>query len=257
VPNRTLASATTRPGDTVYHGLRIVVVVPAFNEEHHVKEVIVTMPAIVDAIVVVDDGSTDGTAATIEALQLDNVVLERHLANVGVGIAKTTGFRRALRDGADVVVVMDGDGQMDPDQLSALIEPVAGGRCEFAKGNRLTTVASTRGMPPVRLLGNVAMTLGMKAATGYWRMRDPQNAYIAVRASTLAQLPLESFENGYLFDNDLLIHLSRTGARVIDVPMVARYGTEVSSLRIGQFAIDAIGYLGRAVFDRVFDRLSH
>ena len=216
----------------MFEGLQVAVVVPAFREQAHIASVITTMPALVDHIIVVDDASPDDTSAAALAVQDPRTEVIRHEHNKGVGGAIVTGHRRALELGADVSVVMAGDGQMDPEHLPRLLKPLVEDGYAFAKANRFYSATSFAGMPTYRIIGNVLLTFMTKAASGYWNLVDPQNGYTAISRETLERLPLDRLAERYEFENDQLIWLNILDARVIDVPIPALYGAEVSNIRM-------------------------
>jgi len=216
----------------MFEGLRVAVVVPAFREQAHIASVITTMPALVDHIIVVDDASPDGTSAAASAVQDTRTEVIRHEHNKGVGGSIVTGHRRALELGADVSVVMAGDGQMDPEHLPRLLKPLVEDGYAFAKANRFYSATSFAGMPTYRVIGNVLLTFMTKAASGYWNLVDPQNGYTAITRETLERLPLDRLAERYEFENDQLIWLNILDARAIDVPIPALYGAEVSNIRM-------------------------
>jgi glycosyltransferase involved in cell wall biosynthesis len=216
----------------MYRDQSVAVVIPAHNEERHVGEVIENIPSFVDSVIVVDDASRDGTADVVIASNRSNVRLIRRAGNGGMGSAIVDGFRGALGQGADLVAVLDADGQMDSGQLPRLLDPIVDGETDFAKGNRFFSRRSFEGMPAHRVFGNLVLTFLTKAATGYWHMFDSENGYTAISAQILRRLPLEKLETGYQFANRLLIHLSAADARVVDVPIPARYGEESSGIRV-------------------------
>ena len=145
-----------------------------------------------------------------------------------------TAYRRCIELGADVVVKMDADGQMDPGQLTALLDPIVDRGCDYTKGNRFLDSKALADMPFVRLWGNLALTFLTKMASGYWHVFDPQNGYVACPTRVLRRLDLDALANDYFFENDMLVHLNILECRVADVPMPARYGGARSSLRIGR-----------------------
>lgn len=216
----------------MFEGLRVAVVVPAFKEQAHIASVITSMPALVDYILVVDDASPDGTSAAASAVQDPRTEIIRHEHNKGVGGAIVTGHRRALELGADVSVVMAGDGQMDPLHLPRLLRPLVQDGFAFAKANRFYSATSYAGMPAHRVIGNVLLTFMTKAASGYWNLVDPQNGYTAITRECLERLPLDRLAERYEFENDQLIWLNILDARAVDVPIPALYGAEVSSIRL-------------------------
>ena len=216
----------------MYKGARVAAVVPAHNEEAHIGRVIATMPDFVDEIVVVDDLSSDATAELAEAAGDSRVTVIRHERNLGVGGAILTGHRTALSLGADVNVVMAGDGQMDPRFLPTLLDPVVEDGYGFAKANRFFSMDSFAGMPRHRILGNIALSFATKAASGYWHLFDPQNGYTAIRREVLERLSLDRIARGYSFENDLLVHLNILRVPAVDVPIPAVYGSEISGIRL-------------------------
>ena len=165
----------------------------------------------------------------------DTVVPVRHRVNRGRGGAIKTGYQLALVEGIDVVAVMDGDGQMDPDVLDRIIDPVVAGDADYAKGNRLVDADHWAAMSRWRLFGNAVLTLLTKVASGYWRMRDPQNGYTAVSAETLADVGVDHLYEDYGFLNDVLVRLRAHGKRVVDVPMTAVYEDEESGIQYRSF----------------------
>lgn len=253
----------------MYKGSTVGVVIPAYNEEGFIGEVIDSLPEFVDQAFVIDDCSTDntwaeikeyvdaevqqagvtadsteqaviadGAGATISESQsfLDRrIVPVRHQTNGGRGAAVQTGYELALMSDMDVVAVLDGDGQMDPDILETILDPVVDGDADYAKGNRLISRRHCVQMSNWRLFGNVVLTVLTKIASGHWNMRDPQNGYTAISTTALEQLSLNDLFDDYGFLNDILIHLDAHGMTIQDVPMEALYGDESSGIRYGSF----------------------
>jgi glycosyltransferase involved in cell wall biosynthesis len=214
----------------MYKDRRIAVVIPAYNEARHVGQVVADVPDYVDWVVVVDDCSTDDTFAVIELIEDARVVALRTPENSGVGGATKLGYKEALELGCDIAVKMDGDGQMPPQYLHLLLDAIAEQGYAYAKGNRFLAGESLAPMPRHRLFGNVILTFLNKLASGYWHVFDPQNGYTAISATALRRLNLGSLHRRYFFENDMLIALNFHNARVADVAIPARYGTESSNL---------------------------
>lgn len=235
-------------------GKRISVVVPAYNEARQIGRVLRTMPSFVDEVVVVDDCSDDGTATEVDRARPGNgqqVVMLRHPRNRGVGAAICTGYEQALRDGAEVVAVMAGDGQMDPEDLERLLVPVVTGRADYAKGDRLHGRARPHRMPVTRYFGTLLLTRMTRVAAGYADLNDSQSGYTAATAECLRSLPLSRLHPGYGYPNHLLIMLGAAGQRVVDVPVRAVYGQgEVSDMRCWQVAPRLLALLTRGLFQR-------
>ena len=212
---------------------RVAVVVPCYRETAHILEVLAAIGETVDTIYVVDDACPDDTGGVVARECSDaRVTVLRHERNKGVGGATVTGYRQALADGMDIVVKLDGDGQMDPALIPGLIAPVADGIADYAKGNRFHGVRGVSGMPWSRIFGNLVLSFASKFSSGYWDILDPTNGFTALHAKALAELPLDDLSEGYFFESDMLVHLGLARAVVRDIPMVARYGSEESGIRI-------------------------
>ena len=213
---------------------RIAAIIPCFNEERQVPRVIETMPREVDALVVIDDASSDRTAEIVAAYQERDprIVLLRHEVNQGVGGAIATGYKYARDHGFDIAVVMAGDGQMDPKDFLPVTEPVASGEVDYAKGNRLITHGAIKQMPLSRFFGNAVLSLLTKIASGYWHVADSQSGYTALGATPLRTIDWDIMYKRYGQPNDLLVRLNVYNFRVRDIPMPPVYGRgEVSRLR--------------------------
>lgn len=208
----------------------VAVVVPCYRVRQHISGVLAGLRGRVAAVYVVDDACPDGTGGFVQA-QCDDPAVHVlfHAENQGVGGAVMTGYARALQDGHAVVVKMDGDGQMDPAFLDALVAPVLSGLADYAKGDRFCGWRSLRAMPRSRVLGNLAASLTMRVASR-WRGMDPCNGYTVIARETLLWLPFERLERRWFFESDMLCWLSGVGAVVRDVPIPARYGDEVSGM---------------------------
>lgn len=231
----------------------IAVVIPCYRTRGRILDVLSRIDANVSRIYVVDDACPEGTGDLVEASHADDRVrVLRHERNRGVGAAVVTGYRAALADGAQIVVKIDGDGQMDPAQLSRLVAPIAAGAADYAKGNRFYDFALLQDMPRVRLLGNALLSLVNKISSGYWNVMDPTNGYTAIHRVALEALPLGKIDNGYFFESDMLFRLYTVRAVVRDVPLRARYADESSNLRIGRVLRDFPGKYVSATLKRIF-----
>lgn len=233
----------------MYRGLRVAVVVPAHNEARLLPVTLAGLPPFVDHVVVVDDASTDGTAQV--AADRACVEVLRHPQNRGVGGAIVSGYRRALALGADAVVVVGADAQMDPGEMPALLDPLVVGEADYVKGDRLGHPEVRRRMPWVRYLGNHALTVLTRWSSGYGHVRDSQCGYTAITARALARLPLDQLYPRYGFPNDLLAWLGLVGARVVDRPVTPIYGDERSGIRVWRVVLPISLLLLRAGLRRV------
>lgn len=218
----------------------IAVVIPCYRVEREVESVLRSIPSYVRHIIAVNDASPDRTQAVLDKVAADDfrIILLRHPLNQGVGGAMVSGFKKALELGAQVVVKMDGDGQMAAADLTSLLEPLILGSADFTKGNRFRDFNTLRRMPLVRRAGNMALSFLVKAATGYWTCFDPCNGFLAIRGEVLAQLPLQNLHRSYFFETSLLSQLYLTNALIQDVPIPARYGNEISNLSIKRVLLE-------------------
>jgi dolichol-phosphate mannosyltransferase len=237
--------------DSPTQGLRVAVIIPAYRASNTIEKVLGGIPPWVDAIYVIDDASTDDTAAKVRGFADPRVQHLTHDVNRGVGGAMVTGYQRALREGADICVKMDADDQMDPAHLAEVIEPLVAGRADYAKGNRFHDAGALRRMPLVRTLGNTGLSFLFKAASGQWHLFDPTNGYVAIHRAALSALDLRKVHPRYFFETSMLILLRQLDAVVEDVPMPARYGDEPSHLSIGRTLVEFPGLLIRYGLRRV------
>lgn len=236
--------------------MTIAVVIPGYRAEGTIAEVIRTVPTEaarceVRHIVVVDDACPEGSGAIAEALQDKRVTVIRHDRNLGVGGAMSTGYSRALELGAEIIVKMDADGQMDPSLMGELVRPVASGEADYAKGNRFRDFRRLSAMPGARLFGNSLLSFLIKAASGYWNIADPTNGYTAISAATLRKLNTGACDRGYFFESSMLINLNLIEAVVADVPMPARYEGHNSSLSLTRAALTFPYKIAKGMLKRV------
>lgn len=218
----------------MHNNLKIAVAIPCYKVEQHLQQVVAGLPDFVDSILLVDDCSPDGTPPLVDKLAASDprIIALHHKENLGVGGAMRTAFSKVLETDIDVVVKLDGDGQMDSRYISPLVEALT--HAEFAKGNRLFDRATLRRMPALRRLGNMGIGFMVKASSGYWNVSDPVNGFFAIRTSTLKHMELERLSQRFFFESSMLIELHYTGARIKEVSMPAIYGDEKSNLSIGK-----------------------
>ena len=215
--------------------MKIAVAIPSYKVQNHVLDVIARMPPQVRRIYVIDDKCPNGSGELVRQQCSDpRVRVIFHEENQGVGGAVRTGYQAALDEGMDIVVKVDGDGQMDPALIPRFTRAIERGQADYTKGNRFPRPESLQGMPPVRLFGNAVLSFMAKLSTGYWTNMDPTNGYTAIHAHVLRQLPLHKLEQRYFFETDMLYRLNTVRAVVHDVPMDAVYADEQSSLRISK-----------------------
>jgi glycosyltransferase involved in cell wall biosynthesis len=219
--------------DIDYSNNKISVVIPCYREKAHVLDVISRIPDYVDNIICVDDCCPDKTGEFIKQNCDDNrIVIITHDKNQGVGGAMISGYKAALDSSADIIVKIDGDGQMDPELLPQFINPIINNNSDYTKGNRFFDIENISAMPIMRLLGNAVLSFMSKLSTGYWKTFDPNNGYTAINAKALKHIPLQKINPGYFFESDMLFRLNTLHAVVVDIPMVAKYGEETSHVNI-------------------------
>lgn len=227
-----------RPPQTLTSSVRVAVVIPCYKVTEHVRQLISRIGPEVDSIYCVDDACPDGSGDLIEQTVSDpRVEVLYHQTNQGVGGSVLTGYRAALADGHDVLVKIDGDGQMDPALIRQFIGPIASGAADYTKGNRFFNIEDARGMPLARLVGNGALSFLTKLSSGYWNIFDPTNGYTAIHRSSAELVVRRKIDKRYFFETDMLLNLYLLRAVVQDVPMLAVYGAEKSNLRIGRIAV--------------------
>lgn len=219
--------------------MAIAVVVPAYCVARHVLTVLAAIGPECERIYVVDDACPEGSGDLVERECRDpRVRVVRNATNQGVGGAVMAGYRRAIDDGMALIVKVDGDGQMDPALIPVLVRPILAGEADYTKGNRFFDLRHISRMPLARRLGNLGLSFMAKASTGYWDVFDPTNGYTAIHADVAARLPFNRISARYFFETDMLFRLNTLRAAVVDIPMDARYGDEVSSLRISRILFE-------------------
>ncbi|HRN77238.1 glycosyltransferase family 2 protein [Ottowia sp.] len=215
--------------------MQVAVAIPCYKVRSHILDVIARMPSQVQRIYVVDDKCPQQSGRLVQDQCRDERVrVLYHEENQGVGGAVRTGYRAALEEGMDIIVKVDGDGQMDPALIPHFTRPIERGKADYTKGNRFYRPESLKGMPPIRLFGNAVLSFINKLSTGYWSIMDPTNGYTAIHTHVLRRLPLDKLEQRYFFETDMLYRLNTLRAVVHDVPMDAVYGDEQSSLQVSK-----------------------
>jgi dolichol-phosphate mannosyltransferase len=231
----------------------IAVVIPTYKARNHILGVINEIGPDVARIYVVDDFCPDGSGDFVAAnCKDDRVSVIKHTENQGVGGAVMTGYNAAIEDGMDILVKIDSDGQMDPALIMDFVAPIVHGEADYTKGNRFFDLEKVRSMPKVRLLGNAALSLMCKLSSGYWNLFDPTNGYTAIHADVAHHLPFKKISRRYFFESDILFRLNTLRAVVVDVPMDAKYGDEVSNLKISNIIGEFFSKHARNFLKRIF-----
>jgi glycosyltransferase involved in cell wall biosynthesis len=230
----------------------LAVVIPAYKASSTILSVIHSIGPEVRTIFLVDDNCPENSGKLVQEKSSDpRVRVIYNAKNKGVGGATLVGYRAALESGAEVIVKIDADGQMDTTRIKDLVQPILTGRADYAKGDRLDSLTGLSQMPSLRLIGNAGLTLLTKISTGYWNIKDPTNGFTAIHRDVLNKLPFAMLNKGYFFESDLLFRLSVFRAVVVDVPMPAVYGSEKSSLNIWKALVQFPFLHGRNFLKRI------
>ena len=235
----------------------VATVIPAYRTADSIADVLSRIDASVARIFVVDDCCPDGTGHRVRQTVTDpRVSVLFNARNLGVGGATAVGFRAAFDAGADIIVKLDGDGQHRPEWVPLLVAPVAAGRADMAKGNRLADFAAClRAMPLPRLIANVTLSGVSRPVTGYWRVADPACGCLALHRKVVGRLPWERIAQGYFFESDLLFRVGMLDAKVVEVPVAPVYHERsTSGVRLRRQALPFAGNSLRNFARRVLAR---
>jgi len=243
---------------SLLRNVHVAVVIPCYKVERSIEAVVAGIPEYVRSIILVNDSSPGETPQVLDKLAQEQPgrVFAVHLPqNQGVGGATLAGWDRAVQLDAEVVVKMDGDGQMDPEYLPDLLEPLLFGKADYSKGNRFYTSEVIRKMPMVRLIGNAGLSFLNRLASGYWKTLDPTNGYFAIRAELFSRLQRRRISRRYFFESSLLLELGIIRAVVYDVPMRTIYGDEQSHLSARKSLFEFppklfVGFLRRLLYTK-------
>ncbi|MCA9384072.1 glycosyltransferase family 2 protein [Candidatus Dojkabacteria bacterium] len=236
----------------MYKNKRISVSIPAYNEEKLISETVASMPDFVDFIIAVNDKSTDNTLEVLNNIKNEKLHVIDAEQNGGVGASILKGHKKGVELGADILVVMAGDNQMDPQYLPILLDEVIENGAGYAKGNRFRHHKELKDMPKTRLIGNVFTSILTKIASGYWSISDPLNGYTAMTSDTYKSLDLKNINERYGFELSLFLEMSFQRTVIHDVFIPAKYNTEVSTIKIFRDSKLALMVLGKGFMRRVY-----
>lgn len=235
------------------HQPAIAVVIPSYKVKTHILGLLARIGPECSRIYVVDDCCPDGSGDYVKGRNLDpRVVVLKNQVNLGVGGAVMRGYQQAIADGMDIIVKLDGDGQMDPALIPDFVSPILSGEADYTKGNRFFDLEEIATMPKVRLFGNAILSFMTKMSSGYWDLFDPTNGYTAIHRDVAQRLPFGKISRRYFFETDMLFRLNTLRAVVVDVPMDARYGDEVSGLHIRKIVGEFLFKHARNFVKRIF-----
>ena len=233
--------------------LTLAVIIPSYKVSKHILSVIESIGSEVSRIYVVDDACPEKTGTLVKNQCKDSrVEVIFHETNLGVGGAVMTGYKQAIADGHNVLVKLDGDGQMDARLINELVNPILEGEADYTKGNRFFDLEQIHQMPTIRIVGNALLSLMTKFSSGYWNLFDPTNGFTAIHSDVARKLPLSKISNRYFFETDILFRLNTIRAVVVDVPMDAKYEDETSNLKISNILGEFLTKHVRNSYKRIF-----
>ncbi|MFH0264226.1 glycosyltransferase family 2 protein [Vibrio rumoiensis] len=233
--------------------MKVAVAIPCFKVKKHILQVINSIGEEVDVIIAVDDCCPENTGEYIlEACNDPRLIVIKHEKNLGVGGAIKTAYKKSLELNVDIVVKVDGDGQMNPKLIPRFIQPIVNGTCDYTKGSRFFNLESLLAMPALRKLGNTALSFVNKVSSGYWNIMDPTNGFTAIHKNALSLLPLDKINDRYFFESDMLFRLGTIRAVVRDVPMDSVYDDEESNLSVRKVLVDFPPLYIKSFYKRVF-----
>ena len=224
---------------------RVVIVMPAYNAARTLEDTFRAIPSgYYDEIVVVDDHSRDETTALAQRLNLKAI---RHPHNVGYGGNQKTCYMEALRDGADIVVMLHPDGQYDPAIIPEMIRPIREGRADMVLGSRMMVKggAARGGMPWWKRVANRFLTTAENLAMGR-RFSECHTGYRAYSRRFLETVPFLRNSNGFVFDTEVIFQAVHFDLPVVEVPISTRYFAEASSVGFGAGVVYGLGTLATA-----------
>jgi len=229
---------------------KIAIVIPSYKVKKFLKKVVLELPEFIDFIIIVDDKCPEFSYKEVEGIK--KVYIVHHKENQGVGGAVVSGYKKAIELEADIIIKVDGDGQMDSNYILPLIQPLLDNKADYTKGNRFRDFKALKAMPKIRLFGNSVLSFLIKMASGYWYVMDPTNGFIAITKDTLLHLDLDKLSKRYFFESDMLINLNIENRVIKDVSIPAKYGDETSSLSIGKVILKFPPKIFKGLVKRLF-----
>lgn len=206
----------------------IVVIIPVFNEEKHIKKVINSVSLYCDKMIVVNDCSTDNTKQILSSLSQSKLIVLENDKNLGIGGATKVGLKKALEINAELIVKFDGDGQHLAEDIPKFLDRLHSDDLDYIKGNRFKS--SMFEMPFYKLIGNLLSTNLQKIVTGNFKISDPNNGFLVFRSSIFEKIKFRNLRDDYFFENSLLLNLNVFGYKISEMPIETIYGEEKSSI---------------------------
>ena len=234
----------------MYKNNIISVVIPTYKVSKQIKDVVNNLPSFIDNIIIVDDKCPDKSYEIVKDIK--KVLTINHINNLGVGGAVISGYKKAIDLNSDIVVKIDGDGQMDANFIEALITPIIESKADYTKGNRFKDFEALKSMPKIRLFGNSALSFMVKVASGYWNIMDPTNGFTAINKKAISGLNLSKLAERYFFETDMLINLNIENCIVKDISIPAKYEDEESNLKIRNVMLTFPPKMFKGLSKRIF-----
>ncbi len=231
---------------------KIAVIIPCYKVSKQIKGVLLSIPEFIDDIIVIDDACPENSGNTAKELNQDKTHVIYHEKNEGVGGAVISGFKKAIELNSDIVVKMDGDNQMDSNNIAKLVLPLINNRADYTKGNRFNDFKALAGMPKIRLFGNGVLSFAIKAASGYWNVMDPTNGFCAISSQSLQNLNFHKIDRRYFFEIDMLINLNLMNNVIQDIPISAIYKDEISNLNMWYVTLTFPLKIVKGLMKRIF-----
>ena len=250
----------------MYKGLKIALVIPAYNEEKLIGPTLKAVPKTVDKVFVVDDCSTDNMPSVLRGCMKGDrrIIGIRHRHNSGVGQGIITGYKEAVKQGCDVAVVIGGDNQMDLADLPNLLEPIYKKEADYIKGNRFMfdyarkyknteDGSAFKVMPRQRFFGNSMLSFLAKLASGYWKIFDSNDGYTAITKEAIQRVDWKKAWKGYGYVGDWFALFNVHNLRIKDVPRRAIYlkGERQSQIKIFKYVRKVFPRMIRSFFWRL------
>jgi len=215
----------------------ITAMIPAYNEEKTIAKVVEGARRHVTEVLVVDDGSTDGTP---EVARNAGAMILRHSHNVGYGASLATGFKYVKDNGASILVVLDGDGQHDPGQIPQLVAPIVEGKADIVIGSRFMDDELKSRMPAYRRFGIGVVNRAWRLASSD-SMTDTQCGFRAYSKRAIDKIDIT--EAGMSASLQVLDQASDNNLKVVEVPVSVRYGGDTSTVEPGRHGMELINYV--------------
>ena len=229
----------TEENSNVGDKLKIATVIPCYKVKQKILQVLTQIGPEVSEIIVVDDACPEQSGSYVkENFHDPRLTIVTNEVNLGVGGAVLAGYRVAIEKGSEIIVKIDGDGQIDPSLVPAICAPIVLGLSDSAKGNRFFSMEDSCDMPFIRKFGNLALSFITKFSSGYMNIFDPTNGFTAIHTEVAKLLPFDKISRRYFFESDMLFHLGCIKAVVTDVPTRAVYDDEISNLQISKVALE-------------------